>query len=188
MFSNLFFVLKFYSKFGHDDGYMICCDKCSVWQHVDCMNLDRNNIPDEFLCELCKPRKVDRARARAVQYRKRQEFRLSTPPPSGMGGGMGGNRRDRSLSKFGIKGGDEYIDVEKTPSKKMQRSYSTPGTKSNPNARTGVTKGQVSGVRGDGVQQRAGKRAANNPKLKLKREKSEESVPRKRKVNKSLYT
>ena len=170
----------FDSKFGHDDGYMICCDKCSVWQHVDCMNLDRNNIPDEFLCELCKPRKVDRARARAVQYRKRQEFRLSTPPPSGIG--MSGNRRDRSFGQFGIKGKDEYVDVEKTP-KKVQRSYSTPsaGTKSN-NARAGGTKGQVSGVRGDGVQQRPGKRAANNPKLKRKGEKSEESAPRKRKV------
>ena len=28
-------------EFLHDDGYMICCDKCAVWQHVVCMGLDR---------------------------------------------------------------------------------------------------------------------------------------------------
>ena len=32
----------------------------SVWQHVVCMGLDRNNIPDEYLCEKCHPRFVDR--------------------------------------------------------------------------------------------------------------------------------
>ena len=46
--------------FLHDDGYMIQCDKCSVWQHVVCMGLDKNNIPDEYLCEKCNPRTVDR--------------------------------------------------------------------------------------------------------------------------------
>jgi hypothetical protein len=35
---------------------------CSVWQHVVCMGLDRNNIPDEYLCEKCHPRFVDRYR------------------------------------------------------------------------------------------------------------------------------
>ncbi|XP_059488257.1 inactive histone-lysine N-methyltransferase 2E [Neocloeon triangulifer] len=56
--------------FEHDDGYMICCDKCLVWQHVDCMGIDRNNIPEEYLCEQCQPRRVDRTRARNLQLRK----------------------------------------------------------------------------------------------------------------------
>ncbi|XP_031778266.1 uncharacterized protein LOC100114564 isoform X3 [Nasonia vitripennis] len=60
--------------FEHDDGYMICCDRCLVWQHVDCMGIDRANIPDEYLCEVCRPRRVDRARARALQMRKREEL------------------------------------------------------------------------------------------------------------------
>lgn len=47
----------------------------SVWQHVDCMGIDRNNIPDEYLCESCKPRRVDRHRARNLQMRKREELR-----------------------------------------------------------------------------------------------------------------
>ncbi|XP_037815504.1 serine-rich adhesin for platelets isoform X2 [Lucilia sericata] len=57
----------------HDDGYMICCDKCCAWQHVDCMGIDRQNIPDEYLCELCQPRDVDKVRARSLQLLKRKE-------------------------------------------------------------------------------------------------------------------
>ncbi|XP_052891578.1 uncharacterized protein LOC128299612 [Anopheles moucheti] len=60
----------------HDDGYMICCDKCSAWQHVDCMGIDRMNIPDEYNCELCQPRPVDKARARQLQLHKRKEQSL----------------------------------------------------------------------------------------------------------------
>ncbi|CAH4007635.1 unnamed protein product [Pieris brassicae] len=60
--------------FTHDDGYMICCDRCGEWQHVDCMGIDRNNIPDAYMCELCQPRTVDRRHARAIQLRKREEL------------------------------------------------------------------------------------------------------------------
>uniref|UniRef100_A0A1B0CRL4 Putative histone-lysine n-methyltransferase mll5 n=1 Tax=Lutzomyia longipalpis TaxID=7200 RepID=A0A1B0CRL4_LUTLO len=52
---------------------MICCDKCSAWQHVDCMGIDRQNIPDEYNCEMCQPRPVDKARARNLQLIKRKE-------------------------------------------------------------------------------------------------------------------
>ena len=46
-----------------------------VWQHVVCMGLDKNNIPDEYLCEVCKPRPIDRKRAKAMQARRRNEIR-----------------------------------------------------------------------------------------------------------------
>lgn len=61
--------------FAHDDGYMIQCDRCFVWQHVDCMEIDRKNIPDEYLCEACEPRMIDRFKARALQIRRRQEIK-----------------------------------------------------------------------------------------------------------------
>lgn len=48
---------------------------CSVWQHVDCMEIDRKNIPDEYLCEACEPRMIDRFKARALQIRRRQEIK-----------------------------------------------------------------------------------------------------------------
>ncbi|XP_059061398.1 uncharacterized protein LOC131854318 [Achroia grisella] len=60
--------------FTHDDGYMICCDRCGEWQHVDCMGIDRQNIPDAYMCELCLPRLIDRRHARAIQLRKREEL------------------------------------------------------------------------------------------------------------------
>ena len=38
------------------------------------MGLDKNNIPDEYLCEVCKPRPIDRKRAKALQSRRRNEI------------------------------------------------------------------------------------------------------------------
>ncbi|ROT64638.1 hypothetical protein C7M84_017420 [Penaeus vannamei] len=43
--------------------------------HVDCMEIDRENIPDEYLCEACEPRMIDRFKARALQIRRRQEIK-----------------------------------------------------------------------------------------------------------------
>ncbi|PYH93037.1 hypothetical protein BO71DRAFT_8837 [Aspergillus ellipticus CBS 707.79] len=36
---------------------MICCDRCSAWQHNDCMGLTfaKGEEPDEYFCEICKP-------------------------------------------------------------------------------------------------------------------------------------
>lgn len=141
------------------------------------MNLDRNNIPDEFLCELCQPRRVDRARARAIQYRKRQEFRLSTPPPSSSLDRGPVNRRERSKDRTK---NDDYIDVEKTP-KKFQRTYTTANSGSK-YSRGGAKSGNSATDRTDKFQ-RAGKRAGQ-PKFKRRvSEKQEDSGPRKRKVS-----
>ncbi|XP_031561912.1 inactive histone-lysine N-methyltransferase 2E-like isoform X2 [Actinia tenebrosa] len=60
--------------FNHDDGYMICCDKCSVWQHIECMGISSENLPENYLCEQCDPRVLDRDRAKAIQSRKREEM------------------------------------------------------------------------------------------------------------------
>ncbi len=47
------------------------------------MGLDKNNIPDEYMCEVCKPRPIDRKRARALQSRRRTEiFRNSSSSDS----------------------------------------------------------------------------------------------------------
>ncbi|XP_045620704.2 uncharacterized protein upSET isoform X1 [Procambarus clarkii] len=101
--------------FSHDDGYMIQCDRCFVWQHVDCMEIDRDNIPDEYLCEACDPRPIDRFKARALQIRRRQEikahlassfyFRLSSSdsddniPVSSKGRGTLGKIQEKKVVK-----------------------------------------------------------------------------------------
>jgi len=34
---------------------MICCDRCSAWQHNDCMGLPEDYAPDKYFCEQCRP-------------------------------------------------------------------------------------------------------------------------------------
>lgn len=86
--------------FTHDDGYMICCDKCGEWQHVDCMGIDRQNIPDAYMCELCLPRAIDRRHARAIQMRKREELSAlgASDSDSSESGRPPGQRRKRLLT------------------------------------------------------------------------------------------
>lgn len=68
------YVTRCICDFKHDDGYMIQCDGCSVWQHVECMLMDPRNLPDKYLCETCEPRPVDRKRARQLQIAKRDDL------------------------------------------------------------------------------------------------------------------
>lgn len=88
--------------FTHDDGYMICCDRCGEWQHVDCMGIDRQNIPENYMCELCQPRSIDRRHARAIQMRKREELSAlgasDTDSSDAPHGRMPGQRRKRLLT------------------------------------------------------------------------------------------
>ncbi|KAI8914477.1 hypothetical protein EDD86DRAFT_273542, partial [Gorgonomyces haynaldii] len=58
-----------------DDGFTIQCDKCSVWQHVVCMNLSQDNIPDNYLCEKCDPRELNVQRAVLLQKKKKKSPR-----------------------------------------------------------------------------------------------------------------
>ncbi len=66
--------LSFYSFFIcsgylHDDGYMICCDGCTVWQHIICVGVAPSAIPETYYCEKCKPRKIDVKAAKRVQMK-----------------------------------------------------------------------------------------------------------------------
>ncbi|CAF0717613.1 unnamed protein product [Brachionus calyciflorus] len=54
-------------EMDHDDGFMICCDNCLVWQHIACMEVNKKKIPDKFYCEKCDPRVVNAQRARQIQ-------------------------------------------------------------------------------------------------------------------------
>jgi len=55
--------------------YRLCdvtCKLYRVWQHIACMGVDKNNIPDNYLCELCNPRLVDKRRAIRLQTQKKE--------------------------------------------------------------------------------------------------------------------
>ncbi|XP_070558170.1 inactive histone-lysine N-methyltransferase 2E-like isoform X2 [Ptychodera flava] len=69
--------------FDHDDGYMICCDKCSVWQHVECMGIDKTNIPERYFCDECQPRTVDKDKAVTLQSKKKEEMTDTSATDSG---------------------------------------------------------------------------------------------------------
>ncbi|XP_058466441.1 uncharacterized protein LOC131439452 isoform X2 [Malaya genurostris] len=122
----------------HDDGYMICCDKCSAWQHVDCMGIDRMNIPDEYNCEMCQPRPVDKNRARLLQLEKRKEQSLflannnlqlplvdssvnNSNPVSATGG---------VVSNSGGKGANQYTTGKSVTGSKKNKSASSSKKKS----------------------------------------------------------
>eukprot|EP00118_Oscarella_pearsei_P008672 m.45969 g.45969 ORF g.45969 m.45969 type:complete len:1054 (+) comp33652_c0_seq2:162-3323(+) len=54
----------------HDDGYMICCDRCAVWQHIECVGISPSHVPDSYLCDFCDPRPLDHERAMLLQRQK----------------------------------------------------------------------------------------------------------------------
>jgi len=56
---------------GRLSGCVVCY---RVWQHVDCMEVDRKNIPDSYMCELCQPRLIDKHHAIQIQTRKRDDL------------------------------------------------------------------------------------------------------------------
>lgn len=68
-----------FSGYLHDDGYMVECDKCKVWQHVQCV-VKNKQVPDEYLCEECDTTKhIDRQKARAMQQQWLRERQLIDP-------------------------------------------------------------------------------------------------------------
>ena len=58
-----------------DDGFTICCDRCLIWQHGECVTmysraqLEKNEslLPEQYLCDRCNPRDFDIERAVRLQ-------------------------------------------------------------------------------------------------------------------------
>ncbi|KAI8065216.1 hypothetical protein BC940DRAFT_304475 [Gongronella butleri] len=54
-------------------GMMVCCDKCEVWQHCECVGLlTPQDIPDQYFCEQCKPE--NHAEYRAANGKTRHAY------------------------------------------------------------------------------------------------------------------
>jgi predicted nucleic acid-binding Zn-ribbon protein len=71
-----------------DDGFSIMCDGCQKWCHTACFDISEAEIPEEFLCIDCRPRKVDVERAVKLQRRKMEAARAEEDKWR-----MGGKRR-----------------------------------------------------------------------------------------------
>ncbi|OMJ13536.1 SET domain-containing protein 3 [Smittium culicis] len=71
-------IIRCICGFIEDDGFTIQCENCLVWQHAICVNITQNNVPDEYLCEQCYPRKLNVKRA--IEYQRQRldkEYRLA---------------------------------------------------------------------------------------------------------------
>ena len=38
----------------HSFGNMIECDQCKEWFHYECVNIDEDNVPEEWTCQECE--------------------------------------------------------------------------------------------------------------------------------------
>ncbi|VDN97260.1 unnamed protein product [Rodentolepis nana] len=57
--------------YNRDDGFLIQCTNCKIFQHAECMAPSSNSVlPKPYLCELCQPRPVMVSEAVGLQRRK----------------------------------------------------------------------------------------------------------------------
>ena len=47
--------LTFFNWGVDDNGTMVQCEQCRVWQHTACMLLDDDELPEHYYCEECHP-------------------------------------------------------------------------------------------------------------------------------------
>ncbi|WAR27084.1 KMT2E-like protein [Mya arenaria] len=105
---------------------MIQCDQCSVWQHIVCMGLDRDSIPDTYHCEVCKPRPVDRARAREFQIRKREFLKTLVVKPHDSSTDTCPEEVNNRLKAYGLDQGAAKQKQKMKLKKRKERSKSMP--------------------------------------------------------------
>jgi hypothetical protein len=58
-----------------DDGFTIQCEKCFVWQHAFCVQINQFNIPDQYLCDVCSKKKRPKLSKR-IQISKKKLKKL----------------------------------------------------------------------------------------------------------------
>ena len=118
------------------------------------MGLDKNNIPEEYLCEKCQPRPVDKKRAKALQRTREKEIfaRLNFDSSDDEKKPLGSSKTRKSIGGGGVKKTlglkKAFTAGEKRPEKKSlkktlkRRSGQLSKTESaTVNASSGVTGG-----------------------------------------------
>ncbi|KAI8802173.1 hypothetical protein BJ742DRAFT_873451 [Cladochytrium replicatum] len=97
------YVIRCICDFNDDDGYTIQCDRCEVWQHMNCLNMTEDSVPDSYLCERCEPRPISAEmieRARQIQgKRTRKKSREKDGEKDSKRDRGGGNDPQRKRAK-----------------------------------------------------------------------------------------
>ncbi|VVT56428.1 uncharacterized protein SAPINGB_P005053 [Magnusiomyces paraingens] len=76
-------VIRCICGFSDDDGFTIQCERCNVWQHAVCVDIqDESQVPEVYLCDRCGGAKKDPEVARRLQLHRIHDARRSIPTGS----------------------------------------------------------------------------------------------------------
>ncbi|KIR37889.1 hypothetical protein I307_03878 [Cryptococcus deuterogattii 99/473] len=107
-------IIRCICGFTEDDGFTIQCEGCGAWEHGMCFGFnDVDSAPDQYLCELCDPRPVDKEGARRIQLRMIEQQRLAREAGAKIPGAgekprsKGGKRRKEQSNPVPEEGGGE---------------------------------------------------------------------------------
>ncbi|KAI8885624.1 SET domain-containing protein [Backusella circina FSU 941] len=67
-----------------DDGFTIQCEKCLVWQHAFCVQINQFNIPDQYLCDVCSKKKRPKLSKRIQISKKKLKILDNDEEPSSL--------------------------------------------------------------------------------------------------------
>ncbi|PUU76209.1 hypothetical protein B9Z19DRAFT_991377 [Tuber borchii] len=104
-------------EISDDDGFTICCDKCDKWQHIVCIQLDRDNLPEDYICFKCSPNSshsMDVQKAKDFQRQRREEEQAKRSHKKKRPAGTSHKRRELANGTNGITSGKISSSTEKT--------------------------------------------------------------------------
>lgn len=132
---------------------MICCDKCSAWQHNDCMGLTfpKGQEPAEYFCEQCKPENhkelLDKMARGEKPWEEAARLRALAAEEKKARRKKGGKRGRKSARPSDIKsevGDDGVKSASATPAKETPVSAPPSSNKASPTAAGAASQGPPS--------------------------------------------
>ncbi|WWC67466.1 uncharacterized protein I206_101374 [Kwoniella pini CBS 10737] len=95
-------IIRCICGFTEDDGFTIQCEGCGAWEHGMCFGyMDEASAPDQYFCELCKPRPFDAAAAKRMQIIMQDSQRQAREAASTGGDPSVEKEKEKPRSKSG---------------------------------------------------------------------------------------